>query len=1024
MQVATMQPHQQQNSVYLGNSIPRVSSQQQVQQAPPPTGNVKKWKNKLKTFLNSPLPGSNNNNHNIANSNNAVSSALSSTASTGSSTTATPRPESHSPPSNDSIAVPPSATFSRQSSPGGFTTVDHHAQASDSQHTPKPDLMLPQQQQQQTRVIAINTNTKSVPSSSSTTSAFQSDVYAGYDISVNYGNLDNNNDLIINEHSEGSGGGGGGPNDSYEARLFRLVGDLENVDYGSFANLGGGGGSSGGRANPDDSTSGTKYTGNHQGDGDNAGDISISASLFKSQLNGGDMDHPTYSNHPFAYASAGTPSHLDSSTGPLSSSTSKPFSHNNYLSNSLNFQNQFPLSSSPSSNGGVINIEDALGSFSTPYFNDFSVYTNFDDDLNTSGDIRIPSTIDTQFNNSQAPTPSSSASVPLTAAHSASSNDSGSSTAATSEFLLPQRSNSHQSQQSDIVSSSFKVPFSSLGTISLAAPLTLHQSKSMPFAPFQDQTSLDDEDDDFNKLLRDSQIDTSKTISFPSSGNGLAPSNFLTQSLPSSQSLATEASGTPLEMSNFDLTMFPMPKTTGTASVKMGSQPSSGSESSYGPSPSLSYGGSSTSNTSFDDPNASKDSAPHTPQKSKNGRKGKGINTKNLSISLEESEPDSSIVTISPGFKTPTHSPRPSISSMPPTPASYKTASSVPTSPYRPRPVIHASALAWRVAPSPHSPQSSITVDTTRTLRPVASQSFINTDPFASPTSPSRLGKLSTASSPELKRRRNTADDEDLGSPTRPQGIDAAMSGMHDDTFATQLGNQMLMPMSDSASPLRPIAYRRRVGHKFSNPQLQVQTSNFQQQNQLQPTPALHQRQHSQPLPVTSQVPLQYNIQNIMQTTPQYPQMNSQQLHTRQYTAPLPSPSSAALQYTQQQQHQQQQQSNHFQQQQPSVNQAPALNGSWLSDNIISSLMSQLSDGTYMCLMQNCSQRFASMDETKSHISGHFAPQPVPLQQSSQPVYQQQPQIQQQQQSLSQHAMFHQSNQSSQYPQSQQQTWN
>ncbi|KAK9893421.1 hypothetical protein P389DRAFT_21000 [Cystobasidium minutum MCA 4210] len=1038
MQVAAMQHQQQPSSVYLGSNVPKLQSASS--QTAAPTGNVKKWKNKLKTFLNSPLPGAgagnaNNNSSSGSNSAAATSSAISSTASTtGSSTaSATPRPESQSP--NDTIAVPSSSSFSRHTSPDAFAIADHQeqqVQTWNNSSTPKPDS---QQQQQQT-LFKTTQSTSTLPSTSSTsatTSTFQNDVYAGYDISVNYGNLAN--DLTINNGHTGEGSGSssshpssgaGGPNDSYEARLSRLVGDLENVDYGSFANI---------NAADDIHASSAKFShdsngGNHDGDIDSSNnDIRISTSLFKSQLTSG-MDSGSYSNHPFAYASAGTPSHLDSSNGP-SSSSSKPFS-NNYLSNSLNFQNQFPLSSSPSSNG-IINIEDALNSFSSsPYFNDFSAYTNLDDDLNTSGDIRIPS-FDTPPDSSQAPTPSSSASVPLTAAPSASSNDSGSSTAATSEILLPHSDKSHRRHQSDTINTASLLPFSSLGSISLAAPLKIQQSNSMPFAPFQASSTSDDEDDDFAKLLRDSQIDSDKPSTVPfaaSGGNGLTTlSGFQATSLPSSQSLATEAGGTPLDVTTFDLTMFPMPKSsTGTASVKMGSQPSSGSESSYGPSPALSYGGSSTSNTSFDDPNASKDSAPFTPKKSKALKNGKG-NTKSLSISLEEAEPDTSIVTVSPGVKTPTHSPHPSISSMPPTPASYKTASSVPTSPYRPRPVIHASALAWRVAPPAHSPQSSITVDTTRTIRPVASQSFINTDPFASPTSPSRLSKLNTASSPELKRRRNTVDDDDLSSPSAPQSIDATLSTLRDDSLVAQLGNQTLN--STTGSPLRPIAYRRRVGHKFSNPQLQLPSSNMQG---WQGAPALHQRQHSQPLPATAQVPLQYNVPSATMQNAQYqPQTNSQQLHTRQYTAPLPSPSTAALHYTQQQQQMQRQhqhqpqsqqihhsQSQQFQRQQQQPAQTSTGNGAWLSDNIITNLISQLSDQTYMCLMQNCGQRFAAMDDIKSHITGHFAPQPVPLQQSSQSAFAQQPFQQQQQQAFAQYPMY---NQGNQYPQSQQQTW-
>lgn len=1007
MQAATMQhPHQsQQSGVYLGNGIPRVSQHASTtatasSSAP---GGVKKWKNKLKTFLNSPLPGQTSSQpaSSSSSSSTATSSAISSAASTSSSATAaasaTPRPDSP-------------REKSRSSSPGPqqpFSVVaDHHA----SSTVPTP------------AAATTSTNAPSAGNANnnntSTSANYQSDVYAGYDISVNWPS---------NAHEDTDAG----PNDSYEARLSRLVGDLENVDYGSFAaSLGGAGTSNSSgdilvtNSRSHSRSGGADSAGNLSSDVDTSGNIRISSSLFNNtnrNMHDGDNHDPVFaSTHPFAYASAGTPSHLDSSNGPSSLSTSKPFS-NNFLSNSLNFQNQFPLSSSPSSNG-IINIEDALNSFSSPYFTDFSTYTNFDDDVNTA-DIRIPSFDAQQSSGSEAHTPSSSASVPLSAVHSASSNASGKSTAATSE-ILPPHFNSQQQRNLESLSgnTSIPVPFSMPDIASLCAPETIRHSSSMPFAPFQemsismpdssathgnpsneDETS-DAEDDDFSSLLRQSQIEAGSGSSHTTVGataGSTTLSSFQGQSLPSTSSLSTQAAS-PLNIANFDLTMFPMPKSTGTASVKMGSQPSTGSESSYGPSPSLSYGGSSTSNTSFDDPNANKDNVPFTPKKSKGGTKNGKNDPKNLSISLEEPEYNMSDITISPGVKTPTHSPHPSISSVPATPSSYKTASSVPTSPYRPRPVVHASALAWRVAPSPHSPQSAITVDTTRSIRPVASQSFIGTDPFAITASPSRLSKLSTASSPELKRRRNTADDEDLGSPSGIGGIEARLSNVNDDSFA-QIGSQMLLPMSESASPLRPIAYRRRVAHKFSTPQLAVQMpqrqdQQLQQTQQLQPAPVLHQRQYSQPLPVTNQMPLQYNMPSSAGPSTTHFQ-NSQQLQTRQYTSPLPSPSSAAMHYTQQQQQHQQPQT---------VSPNP-----WLSDNIITSLITQLSDQSYMCLMQNCGLRYGTMDEIKSHITGHFAPQAVPLQQS-QPVYQQQSQ------NIPQYQIYQ---QPTQYPQSQQQTW-
>lgn len=986
MQAATMQNQQQQGGVYLGNGVPRVTQHQSTPLTSSSSGGgVKKWKNKLKTFLNSPLPGaSSGSSQSSSSSSNTAPAALSSIASPSSSTTAsiTPRPDS---PREKFV----SSSTSRPTSPHPFATADHHTSTS----TPKPST----------------TNNHAI-SSSTARSAFNSDVYAGYDISVNY---PNNNDTEAES---------AGPNDSYEARLSRLVGDLENVDYGSFSNLMGGGADHSGDIMVG---SGNSRSGNIDsavnGDVDRSNDIRISSSLFKANdrsMQNDDIEIFS-SNHPFAYASAGTPSHLESSNGP--SSSFKPFS-NSYLSSSNNFQNQFPISSS---SNGIINIEDALSSFSTPFFTDFSAYTNLDDDLN--GDIRIPPFESHTSSESEGQTPSSSsASAPLSAVNSASSYASGMSTPGTSE-ILSQLGTQHQRQKSQHGETTIPVPFSMPDIASLCAPPpVIRHSASMPFAPFQDMSigavdvpipqgqvtnnteDSDEDDDDFSSMLRQSQIEAGSGSSHATIGatasSEASLSTFQGNSMPSMSSLSTQATSSPLNVANFDLTMFPMPKSTGTTSVKMGSQPSSGSESSYGPSPSLSYGGSSTSNTSFDEANANKDNLPLTPKKSRGGKNGKS-NPKNLSISLEEPDFDTSNVTISPGVKTPTHSPHPSISSVPATPSSYKTASSVPTSPYRPRPMIHASALAWRVAPSPHSPQSAIAVDTTRTLRPVASQSFISSDPFAVTTSPSRLCKLNTASSPELKRRRNTAEDEELSSPVGQGGIEARLANSNDEACATQIGNQMLLPMSDS--PLRPIAYRRRVGHKFSTPQLGLQMPQRQeQQQQLMQMPmqthnalSLHQRQYSQPLPVTTQVPLQYTMPASAGPTSTF--QNSQQLHTRQYTSPLPSPSSAAYNYTQQQ-------SGPLQQ--------PETSSSWLSDNIITSLITQLSDQSYMCLMQNCSQRFGNMDDVKTHIAGHFAPHTVPLQHSQpQPVYQQQSQT------CPQYPMYH---QPTQYPQqSQQQTW-
>ena len=414
-----------------------------------------------------------------------------------------------------------------------------------------------------------------------------------------------------------------------------------------------------------------------------------------------------------------------------------------------------------------IGVEDALSAFTA--FGDYSF-----------SDILVPGL-------EEAPTPSTSA-VPASAPLSATQSEfSDASSGSTSSGLVVTAAQSRARPRESIISPFAYTANSTLTTASPLFPgdlagtmvpfnspadgLAMNEagiaSLSMPFS-FEDLKGMgliegggldiggDKEDDEFAELLRISQIGGQPSQGFSSASN---------------------SSG--LGMGDFNLDLFPMP----------GVLPSPVTDGA-GPSPALSYGESSNSNTSFEELGLDAHSGPR-PSVSK-----KGLFSDNTFLA-----------------KSPSHTPKPSVASLPPTPASHRTAHSVPTSPHRPRPLprIHASALQWRVAPTTLSPKSSIAVSPGRPM--TKSPSFVSGDPY---TSPSRLNRLNTASSPELKRRRESVD-------VGPQSIDAMLA-----THTVSYG-------PSQQAPARPIAGRRRVAGKMTAPT--IRHSQSQQQLYQAPMP-------------------------------------------------------------------------------------------------------------------------------------------------------------------------------------------
>lgn len=412
-----------------------------------------------------------------------------------------------------------------------------------------------------------------------------------------------------------------------------------------------------------------------------------------------------------------------------------------------------------------IGVDDALSAYTA--FGDYSF-----------NDILVPALED-------APTPSTSTpvtSAPLTATGSGASTASGQSQATSSDAvvgsrqasLAPGRSASAQGTSplflGDLAGTTVPfnspadgIPLQGAGIASLSMPFSFDDLKGMGLI---EGGGLDmgggKEDDEFADLLRLSQI------------GGPYP-----------QDTSTDSKDSGLGMGSFNLNLFPLP----------GVVPSPVTDAS-GPSPALSYGESSgTSNTSFEELAIDANS------------------TLRPSASSKGLFSDPALLA-----KAYTHTPRASVTSLPPTPASYHTASSVPTSPHRPRPLpkVHASALQWRVAPTQMSPKSSIVVSPGR---PVAkSPSFVGNDVY---TSPSRLGRINTASSPELKRRRESEDVQSLS-------IDAMLAGTAV-TYSTSQQGQLA----------RPIAGRRRVAGKMASPPLRQSHSQHQLYQPAAPMPQL-----------------------------------------------------------------------------------------------------------------------------------------------------------------------------------------
>ncbi|KAL7007124.1 hypothetical protein EMMF5_003350 [Cystobasidiomycetes sp. EMM_F5] len=352
-----------------------------------------------------------------------------------------------------------------------------------------------------------------------------------------------------------------------------------------------------------------------------------------------------------------------------------------------------------------------------------------------------------------------------------------------------------------------------------------------------------------------------------------------------------------IDLGQFNLNLFP---------AVPGPLPSPTSDVGSGTSPTLSYGESSTSNTSFETEPLSRAQSQLQPAHELS------IDTACLAAGYT-------------GIKTPTHSPRPSISSVPPTPSS---AVSQPQSPYRRQPVIHASALAWRVAPTPMSPKSNIAVQ----ARP-----SISNLPDC-PASPSRLRKLSTISSPELKRRR----DDDMLSPV----MEHSLSG----------GLESTTPMASPTHQSRPIANMRRIGGGKHRPPPPFADNRVHQQTQLRQGVPLVQ----QPNLVRSSSHQQLHQQNLQ---------HQQQIHR----------SASHQNLSSRQQHKQQQ---YFV---PSAPLPPLptyqiSNPSWMSEEVVRNLFSQLGPGMYSCLLQGCNCHFGTESDVRLHIQSHFAQPSMPTQ--------------------------------------------
>ena len=472
-------------------------------------------------------------------------------------------------------------------------------------------------------------------------------------------------------------------NDSYEARLSRLVGDLENVDYGATADKG-------------------------------------------PQWNDGNI---TFESHPFAFAA--TPTNFSDCQPPA---------------NTQETLNPFPPS---------------LGEYlSYPAYDDIQVSSLYQ--APTSPFSIQPTTIalsavESHSNNVENRT--NSATIPI--------NEQSQST--TGREVLDKSRNTQHNVLFPGDGPSIPVPFNSpadgttfaeASMASLSMPFTFEELKNMGLI---EGGALDigggADEYDLAKLLDSSQMNSGRIS-------------------------AEDSKDSILDLSHFDLSLFPAPNFV--FSPK--------SEASSGPSPALSYGESSTSNTSFEDGHVDPAVASRYSHAQMHG------------LFIEK-----------PSLaKTPSHSPKPSISSsIPPTPSSHKSAGSVPPSPFR-RPVVHASALTWRVAPTVISPQTNIAIDS-RPPRTIPSvPSFVNNDPFAG-TGASRLTRLHTASSPELKRRWNE-DEGDLSS----SGLIHRLSsyGQNDTHTAPSL---LQDPMT------RPIAGRRRVGIQMALPMGPKRSTSHQQ---------------------------------------------------------------------------------------------------------------------------------------------------------------------------------------------------
>ena len=335
------------------------------------------------------------------------------------------------------------------------------------------------------------------------------------------------------------------------------------------------------------------------------------------------------------------------------------------------------------------------------------------------------------------------------------------------------------------------------------------------------------------------------------------------------------------------------------------SAPTPNSELTTGTSPTLSYGESSISNTSIDTEPLSRGGS----HQASGAVHPLTIDTHNL------------IGGFPAPLKTPTHTPQHSLHLVSPSTPTSAISMSSNHSPYRRQPVIHASALAWRVAPTAMSPKSSITV----AAREV-------------PPSPTRLRKLSTISSPELKRRR----EEDALSPVIEETGSPSSFAAFDQTPRPMAGMRRV-----AGSKLRPTQY--------AQPPSQMQPAVAgpgPQSQQFSDRMIARSASHQQLQQVASFQPVQAQAeyQQRLQRSRSHQNLVSPSRMQQQYFSPSqPLP---AL---------------------PMDRQQLSMQGAWLPDDAVRGLYAQTAPNQFTCLLKNCHQTSQHENEMHLHIQNHIS---------------------------------------------------